>query len=81
MHSDSAFSALLDFLDSLNAGHIAYRLRYSQPRTISVDVDFFEDGVKYVEKFVRQVTMPEAEVWTELQNDIKDCITETKGTG
>jgi hypothetical protein len=87
MEKQAPFTALLDFLDLLDAGHIYYTLRYSRPRMMDVDVSFpdgrwevsfGEDGDYDVEKFVSREGVGGEEMMAELETDILEVIQERK---
>lgn len=86
----SPISQLLDMLDMLEAAGIYYRLRYSTPRAISVDIalpdarwelDYFEDGKVYIEKLVSQGGVGGSSMMAELEDSIGECLRERKETG
>jgi hypothetical protein len=87
MNNTAPFTALLDLLDKLQDANIFFRLRYSRPRTIDVDIDlpdgrwevgFEEDGYFDVEKFVSREGVGDDELMQELLTDIEACRVETK---
>jgi hypothetical protein len=74
-------TTLLDFLDRLDAANIYYRLRYSRPRMVRVDVsvpgerwevEFGEDGAIDVEVFVSRAGVEGAERIEELFERFSD---------